>query len=206
MVGRRAAAGPRRNRKKLEVGRRHHARECAPAVEGVYHHKRSRVGCVFCTFFAPLPSPPTALNTLHVYVHWGEMDSFQHLNNVHYLRYFESARVTYLAGSGWMDPTPNHQRPILAETQIKYRRQVVFPATLTLKTVVMEMREKGCTVGTVFLNGEEIVAEARAVALAFDYKLQKTVTMPKAFVDYSRHVDAFLPPEVKQRLLTSFKQ
>ena len=148
---------------------------------------------------------PLALNTLHVYVHWGEMDAFQHLNNVHYLRYFESARVTYIGGSGWMAPAPNTIRPILAETQIKYRRQVVFPATLTLQTVTIEMREKGCTVGTIFRNGEEIAAEARAVVLSFDYKLQKTVPMPKAVVDYAHQLDAFHPPEIKQRLLASFK-
>jgi len=147
-----------------------------------------------------------AFNTLPVYVHWGEQDAFQHLNNVHYLRYFESARVTYLLGSGWMAPAPNNVRPILAETQIKYRKQVVFPATLKLETVVMEMREKGCTVGTIFRNGDEIVAEARAVALSFDYKLQKTVPMPRAVIEYAERVDSFMAPEVKQRLLASFKQ
>jgi len=26
---------------------------------------------------------------------WGEMDAFQHLNNVVYFRYFESARIAY---------------------------------------------------------------------------------------------------------------
>jgi acyl-CoA thioester hydrolase len=147
-----------------------------------------------------------AANTLHVFVHWGEMDSFGHLNNVHYLRYFESARVTYLGASGWMAPAPNNVRPILVETQIKYRAQVVFPAILILTTTVLEMREKGCTVATIFRNGDEIVAEARAVALSFDYKLQKTVAMPPAVVEYAKQVDSFLEPEVKQRLLATFKQ
>ena len=28
-------------------------------------------------------------------VRWGDMDSFQHVNNVSYFRYFESARIAY---------------------------------------------------------------------------------------------------------------
>ncbi|MBO6225570.1 MAG: acyl-CoA thioesterase, partial [Psychrobacter sp.] len=29
-------------------------------------------------------------------IHWGEMDAFNHLNNVVYYRYAESARIGYL--------------------------------------------------------------------------------------------------------------
>jgi acyl-CoA thioester hydrolase len=32
---------------------------------------------------------------------WGEMDAYQHVNNVVYFRYFENARVAYLTRSGW---------------------------------------------------------------------------------------------------------
>ncbi len=28
---------------------------------------------------------------------WGEMDAFQHVNNVAYFRYFESARIAYFS-------------------------------------------------------------------------------------------------------------
>jgi len=34
-------------------------------------------------------------------VAWGEMDAYQHVNNVVYFRYFENARVAYLTRSGW---------------------------------------------------------------------------------------------------------
>ena len=32
---------------------------------------------------------------------WGDMDSFQHVNNVIYFRYFESARIQYFDTLGW---------------------------------------------------------------------------------------------------------
>jgi acyl-CoA thioester hydrolase len=34
---------------------------------------------------------------------WGDMDSFQHVNNVIYFRYFESARIQYFEAVGLMD-------------------------------------------------------------------------------------------------------
>ena len=34
---------------------------------------------------------------------WGDMDSFQHVNNVIYFRYFETARIQYFEALGWMD-------------------------------------------------------------------------------------------------------
>ena len=33
---------------------------------------------------------------------WGDMDSFQHVNNVIYFRYFESARIQYFETLGWL--------------------------------------------------------------------------------------------------------
>lgn len=33
-------------------------------------------------------------------IHWGEMDAFNHLNNVVYYRYAESARIGYLQALG----------------------------------------------------------------------------------------------------------
>ena len=33
---------------------------------------------------------------LPIRVAWGEMDAFQHVNNVSYIRYFESARIAYM--------------------------------------------------------------------------------------------------------------
>ena len=32
---------------------------------------------------------------IEIPVAWGEMDAFQHLNNIVYFRYFESARIAY---------------------------------------------------------------------------------------------------------------
>ena len=140
---------------------------------------------------------------LNITVQWGDQDAFGHLNNVIYLRYFESARINYMLDSGWMSPS-EATKPILLEMDIKYRKQVKFPATLTLYTATLETRTKSSVVGTLFMHGDEIVAEAKAVVVSFDYKLQKTTAIPPSVIEYISQVDAHQLPMVKERLAKTF--
>lgn len=88
---------------------------------------------------------------LPVTVAWGEMDAFQHLNNVVYLRYFESARITYMQKVGLnLDVTKANEDkdiigPILADSYCRYRRPVTFPDTLYIGCRIAELHEFGFT-------------------------------------------------------------
>ena len=41
--------------------------------------------------------------TIELPVQWGELDSFGHVNNVVFLRWFESARIAYFERCGVLD-------------------------------------------------------------------------------------------------------
>ena len=41
--------------------------------------------------------------TLEIPVQWGEMDAFGHVNNVVYLRWFESVRIAYFERCGVLE-------------------------------------------------------------------------------------------------------
>ena len=62
-------------------------------------------------------------------IHWGEMDAFNHLNNVVYYRYAESARIDYLQALGMFD---GNMVTVLAQSSCQYLRPVIFPDTLLL--------------------------------------------------------------------------
>lgn len=62
-------------------------------------------------------------------IHWGEMDAFNHLNNVVYYRYAESARIGYLQALGMFD---GNMVTVLAQSSCQYLRPVIFPDTLLL--------------------------------------------------------------------------
>ncbi|PAV20042.1 Thioesterase thiol ester dehydrase-isomerase [Pyrrhoderma noxium] len=72
---------------------------------------------------------------------WGDMDSFQHVNNVRYIRYLESARIHWMQSLAL--ELGGEQKAhdmikgkgvslILGELSIKYRRPVVYPDTLLI--------------------------------------------------------------------------
>ncbi|KAI9143355.1 hypothetical protein BKA69DRAFT_1123154 [Paraphysoderma sedebokerense] len=79
---------------------------------------------------------------VHVAVQWGDQDSFLHLNNVMYARYFETARMTYICDFSTLLPPPfrttffnpgtTHIGPIVASQFIRYKAPVFYPDTLTV--------------------------------------------------------------------------
>ena len=81
---------------------------------------------------------------LPIRVAWGEMDAFQHVNNVSYIRYFESARIAYMEA---MKMEANIKKspvgPILGDIYCRYRRPVVYPDTLHIGTKVSEIQDFG---------------------------------------------------------------
>ena len=103
----------------------------------------------------------------HQPIHWGEMDAFNHLNNVVYYRYAESARIGYLQALGMFDGS---MVTVLAQSSCQYLRAVTYPDTLLLgvrcqrlgnTSIVIEYSYYSCA-------QEMIVATADAVIVRLD--------------------------------------
>ncbi|MBL4659984.1 MAG: acyl-CoA thioesterase [Alcanivoracaceae bacterium] len=77
-------------------------------------------------------------------VQWGDMDAFNHVNNVMYFRYFESARIAYFEKLGVMGKgSKDNVAPILAETNCRYKLPLNYPDTITVGTRVIEKHSHG---------------------------------------------------------------
>ncbi len=77
-------------------------------------------------------------------VQWGEMDAFNHVNNVVYFKYFETARLAYFNHVGVMDDMQDQKiGPILAETSAKFRRPLMFPDSVIAGAGVTDHHEYG---------------------------------------------------------------
>src|ERR1700737_3337775 len=80
-------------------------------------------------------------------VAWGEMDSYHHVNNVVYFRYFENARLEYFRRLDWF----NLERavgvgPILAATQCRFRKPLTYPDTISVTARVPQVAEDRFTI------------------------------------------------------------
>jgi len=76
-------------------------------------------------------------------IQWGDMDAFNHVNNVMYFRYFESARIAYFEKLGIMGSHKNGIAPILAETTCRYKWPLNFPDRIMVGTRIIENHSHG---------------------------------------------------------------
>lgn len=110
-------------------------------------------------------------------VAWGEMDAFQHVNNVVYARWFETARMQYLERIGFDRQTgEDGTGPILARTAIDYRLPVTYPDRVRVDVTVTRIGNSSFTMGLrVFSEAQQaVVATGEQVMVVYDYAAGRT--------------------------------
>lgn len=127
------------------------------------------------------PQQPSSSVEISLPVLWGNMDAFGHVNNTVYFRWFESARIAYLDRAG-LDELMKAERvgPILAAIQCSFRRQVVFPDTVTITASVTRLGRSSLTMDHVVRSERlgTVVAEGSSTIVIFDYQSQRPVRVP----------------------------
>lgn len=116
-------------------------------------------------------------------VAWGDMDSFQHVNNVVYARWLETARMIYFERVGLVRRVKEEGvGPILARTIIDYRRAVTYPDTVRVETTVsrvggssftMAFRVRSEAQDAEVATGEQVIAH-------YDYRAGRTAPLDDA--------------------------
>jgi acyl-CoA thioester hydrolase len=119
--------------------------------------------------------------SLQLPVQWGDMDSFQHVNNVAYLRWFESARIAYFERAGLMDGMPAIG-PILARQTIDYRIPLVYPDMLLAAATATRLGTTSFGMGLRLTSGRQgkLAAEGEAVVVMVDYRVNRKVPLGDA--------------------------
>jgi len=115
-------------------------------------------------------------------IQWGDMDAFQHLNNVTYFRYFENARIEHFEQTGINAYMQQHQiGPILGHTECKYLKPLTWPDGVYIGTRISALREKRFTMQYAIyskkLNGLAAMGSGEIVYV--DYQKHKTVVIPE---------------------------
>ncbi len=116
-------------------------------------------------------------------VAWGEMDAFQHVNNVVYFRYFESARIEYGRLVRMMDfKERDHIGPIVAGASARYKRPVLFPDQLLVGITVTRMAvDRFWQQYRIYSSSQQaITTEGEAEIVMFDYAHQRKAPIPAA--------------------------
>lgn len=122
---------------------------------------------------------PTALQgypVVHVQpVAWGEMDAFDHVNNVAYYRYAESARISYFRQIG-LTKNRSDLNTILASSSCQYLSPVSFPDTLFVGVRVKHIGRTSLIFEYEFVSESQnkTVTRGEAVIVRCDESMSKT--------------------------------
>ena len=125
------------------------------------------------------PKPDDFKVKIDVPIQWGDQDAFEHVNNIHFLRWFESARIEYLRRCGARISNES-VGPILAAVNCDYRRQVKFPDTVTVSASVSKIGNSSITIQHHMWSESQdwaLVAEGQSVVVMLDYETQETVSV-----------------------------
>jgi acyl-CoA thioester hydrolase len=114
-------------------------------------------------------------------VAWGDMDAFQHVNNVVYFRYFENARLEYFRRLGWGTIRPQTGiGPIVASIQARYRKALTYPDSIAVGARVTTLGEDRFTLEHVIVSRKlgAVTTEGQATIVIYDYAQEKKSSIP----------------------------
>jgi acyl-CoA thioester hydrolase len=114
-------------------------------------------------------------------VQWGDHDSFGHVNNTVYFRWFESARIAYCLRIGLGDrATAEGVAPILASITCHFRRALTFPDTVRVGARITRIGRTSMTMEHTIVSEAlaGIAADATSVLVVLDYRENKPHPVP----------------------------
>ncbi|MDQ7093664.1 thioesterase family protein [Desulfosporosinus sp. PR] len=111
---------------------------------------------------------------------WGEMDSFGHLNNVYYIRYFETARIQYFREIGLLDlKLETNLGPILAQTICKYHKPLQFPDEVRVGAKIKSMSKSSFVMEHLIVSETAgVAASGEGVIVMYDYHASRKAEIP----------------------------
>jgi acyl-CoA thioester hydrolase len=113
---------------------------------------------------------------------WGDMDSYQHVNNVVYFRYFENARLEYIRRLDWFAfQEATGIGPILASTQARFRRPLTYPDTIHIGVRLLEMKEDRFTIEHHIVSEKlnDVATQGQGILVAYHYPTNEKTLLPE---------------------------
>jgi len=112
---------------------------------------------------------------------WGEMDSYQHVNNVVYFRYFENSRLEYVRRLGWFEyEDETGIGPILAATQARFRRPLTYPDTISIGARITDIGTDRFQIAHLIVSHEQgaVTTEGQGTIVTVHYVRGEKVPIP----------------------------
>src|SRR5215217_7530145 len=113
---------------------------------------------------------------------WGQMDSFRHLNNTVYFRFFESGRIAYFERLGFLEyMEETGVGPILASTSCRFRIPLTYPDTVSIGTRISNFEADRFTMEYLVISHkhQKVAADGTGLIVCFNYTENKKAAIPQ---------------------------
>ncbi|MBI2805091.1 MAG: acyl-CoA thioesterase [Planctomycetes bacterium] len=124
---------------------------------------------------------------------WGDMDAYEHVNNVVYFRYFENGRLEYFRRIGWFQiEEATKVGPILASTQARFRRALTYPDTIHIGTRLVELKDDRFSIehNIVSEAQDTVVTIGDGLIVGYNHHLGAKAALPAALVAAIKALEA----------------
>ncbi|WP_299019713.1 thioesterase family protein [uncultured Photobacterium sp.] len=126
-------------------------------------------------------------------VAWGEMDAFQHVNNVVYFRYFETARIEYFREVALMEEMyKTGIGPVLSETSCCFKLPVTYPDTLYIGSRVSELHDDRFTMEYAVVSKKlgAVATFGKADVVMYDFNNKQKAKLSSLLVDSIQGIES----------------
>jgi acyl-CoA thioester hydrolase len=116
-------------------------------------------------------------------IRFGHLDAMRHLNNVEFLRFFETARIEYLRTLiPEHDPAhPDDFGLIFAECHINYRSPGQYNELLEITIRPEQVKRSSFRIAFEMRVGDRLLAEGYGVLVGYDYANGRAAPLPERF-------------------------
>ena len=125
-------------------------------------------------------------------VQWGDMDAAQHVNNLIYLKWAESARIYYFDEME-MDTSfrPGGTGPIMGWQECKYIFPMTFPDTAIVGVRTCELRQDRFLLESAVYSKQHqrIACISKQSVIPYDYEALKKAALPDEWINSIQKIE-----------------
>lgn len=128
---------------------------------------------------------------MEIPVQWGDMDSARHVNNIMYLRWSESARITYFEAIELNTSFIKGIGPILGWQDAKYIFPMTYPDTALVGVKVEEIKADRLVMITHIYSKrhQRLAVISKQTIVPYDYENLVKAAIPEAWLENIKRVE-----------------
>lgn len=133
------------------------------------------------TYIHPMNDLSTFPVIISQHIAWGDMDAYQHVNNVMYFRYFESSRMAYFTKMGFVRTRTEESDvgPILAHTACTFIKALVHPDRVEVGCKIAKIGNTSFVMEHAIISPKlGLVAKGEGVVVCFDFNKNHKIPVP----------------------------